>query len=95
MRTTVNIHDGLLETVKQRARERGITLGDVIEDALQHYLAVVDSDAGRDVEEQSPMPVFARPGRVRPGVDLSTNAGLYEVMYADEDERARGLAAGE
>lgn len=81
MRTTVNIHDGLLETVKQRARERGLTLGDVIEDALQRYLLEVDEP----VEAGPPLPVFQGGGGVAPGVDLSTNAGLHEAMYAEED----------
>lgn len=81
MRTTVNIHDGLLETVKQRAHERGQTVGDVLEEALQYYLTL----PAPTLDAPAELPVFeGRPG-VRPGVDLSTNAGLDEAMYAEED----------
>ncbi|KRA31441.1 MULTISPECIES: DUF2191 domain-containing protein [unclassified Nocardioides] len=80
MRTTVNIHDGLLETVKARASEQGCTLGDLVEQALQQFLAVPPQTG----EFGPPLPVF-HGGQPLPGVDLTTNAGLYEVMYAEED----------
>jgi hypothetical protein len=79
MRTTVNIHDGLLETVKRRAQEEHRTLGDVIEEALRAYLTPSESRTG------PPLKVFDGPLGVRPGVDLSTNAGIYDAMYAEED----------
>lgn len=81
MRTTVNIHDGLLETVKARAKEDGQTLGDLIEVALQQYLLYVD----RPVDVGPPLPVFRGGTGMAPGIDPSSNASLYEAMYADED----------
>jgi len=40
MRTTLSVDDNLLAAAKRRARERGQTLGRVIEDALRRELAV-------------------------------------------------------
>lgn len=85
MRTTVNIHDGLLETAKQRAQRDGKTLGDVIEEALQRYLTTVDEPE----EKGPPLPVFQGGSGLAPGIDPSSNASLYEAMYADEDEETR------
>ncbi len=81
MRTTVNLDDGLLEAVKRRARERGQTVGEVLEQALQHYLTLPSPQPGQPAE----LPVFRGRLGVRPGVDLSTNAGLHDAMYAEED----------
>lgn len=83
MRTTVNIHDGLLETVKRRAAEQGVTLGDVFEAALQRYLLVVDTSLVATAGP--PLPVFRGGGGLAPGIDPSSNASLYEAMYAEED----------
>ncbi len=91
MRTTVNIHDGLLETVKQRAQREGKTLGDVIEEALQRYLASAAPDPAAGV----PLAIYDGPLGVKPGIDLRTNAGLYDVMYDEEDDLSRRMARGE
>lgn len=83
MRTTVNIHDGLLETVKARAVEQGMTLGDVFEVALQRYLLVPD-DVVEDAVELS-LPVFRGGTGLVPGIDPTSNASLYGAMHAQED----------
>lgn len=80
MRTTVTIHDGLLETVKRRAKERGQTLGEVLEEALQDYLARPEPDLSRAPK----LPTF-RGGGLRQGIDPSSNTSLYEAMHAEED----------
>jgi hypothetical protein len=80
VRTTVNIHDGLLETAKCRAKERGLTLGEVLEQALQHYLASSES-----VPTGPPLPVFRASGGLLPGIDPTSNASLFEAAYAEED----------
>ena len=41
MRTTVSIADELLATARERARSRGQTLGELIEDALRREIAGV------------------------------------------------------
>ena len=81
MRTTVNLDDGLLAIVKRLARERGESLGAVLEAAIQQYLAAYTPN--REVPLQ--LPVFQGHLGVRPGVDLRTNSGLSDAIHADED----------
>ena len=75
MRTTVTIHDELLKSAKLRARERGLTLGGLIEAALQRELAVRDEPAQR-----VPIPVFRGGNGLMPGVDITSNRALYELL---------------
>lgn len=75
MRTTVNVHDELLAAAKLRARERGVTLGALIEDALRRELAERDSPPPR-----LDLPVFRGGSGPRPGVDLTSNRALYELL---------------
>jgi hypothetical protein len=82
MRTTVAVDDHLLVAAKRRARERGQTLGQVIESALR-----------RDLAEPVPsepvaVPVFRGGGGPLPGVDLRSNRALREAL----DRGAGGLA---
>ncbi|WP_183101055.1 type II toxin-antitoxin system VapB family antitoxin [Nocardioides pelophilus] len=91
MRTTVNIHDGLLETAKRCAQQQGKTLGDVVEEALQRYL----TSAAPEPVAGPPLAIYDGPLGVKPGIDLRTNAGLYDVLYDEEDDLARRMARGE
>jgi len=75
MRTTVNIHDELLETAKRQARERGLTLGALIEAAIQRELAVHDEPV-----ERIPIPVFDGKTGPMPGVNLNSNRELQEFL---------------
>jgi hypothetical protein len=82
MRTTVAVDDHLLGAAKRRARERGQTLGQVIEDALRRELA-----------EQAPaeavaVPVFRGGDGPLPGVHLRSNRALRELL----DRGANGIA---
>ncbi len=84
VRTTLAIDDQLLIAARQRARERGQTLGQVVEDALRSHLA------GRGDAAPVPIPVFSGGGGPRPGVDLTSNRALREALDADlELERLR------
>ena len=74
VRTTVNIDDRLLEWAKDRARQERITLGELLDDALQRHLTREPVAAG------PPLPVFQGKAGVRPGVDLSSNRSIYEAM---------------
>jgi hypothetical protein len=67
MRTTVAVDDYLLVAAKRRARERGQTLGQVIEGALRRDLA--EPVPGEPVA----VPVFRGGGGPLPGVDLRSN----------------------
>lgn len=72
----MDLDAALLVAAKQRAAEEGRTLRSLVEEALRARLA------RRDAEEAPvAIPVFrpSRPG-ARPGVDLTDNAGLLELM---------------
>lgn len=78
MRTTVAIDDELLAAAKRRARERGTSLGSVIEDALRRALL-----SSPDDRPAPALPVYRGGTGPRPGVDLTSNAALAELL--DED----------
>jgi len=80
MRTTVSISDELLTAAKRRARERGQTLGELVDGALQREL----SDA-RAPGTAPPVPVFHGGTGPRPGIDLSSNRALVEALDNDVD----------
>ena len=75
MRTTISIHDELLQSAKMRARERGVTLGGLVEDALRRELAVRDEPA-----ERVEIPVFRGGNGSVPGLDLNSNRAIHEFL---------------
>ena len=76
MRTTLSIADELLESAKIRAKERGKTLGALVEDALRRELAVDYSSKA----DRPQVPIFRGGNGLRPGVDLTSNRALYELL---------------
>lgn len=83
MRTTVNISDDLLIAAKRRARERGASLGAVIDDALRRALFVGDAPSA------VPLPLHRGHGGLRPGVNPNSNRELHELL--DEGIPREGL----
>jgi Arc/MetJ family transcription regulator len=75
MRTTVSIADELLASAREHARGRGQTLGQFVEGALRRELAVPTQRA-----ELPEVPVFTGGTGPRPGVDLTSNRAMYEVL---------------
>jgi hypothetical protein len=75
MRTTLSISDELLEAAKRRARERGLSLGQVVDAALQRELNEAPTSA-----HPPEIPVFRGGTGPRPGVDLSSNRALLELL---------------
>lgn len=75
MRTTVRLDDELLAKAKRYASESGRTLTAVIEDGLRQILAPARPSRTHGVR----LPVFHGKG-LRPGVDLSDNAALRDLM---------------
>lgn len=75
MRTTVAIDDELLAAAKRRARERGESLGQVLEAALRRELA-----SRVDPQDVPLVPVFTGGTGPRPGVDLTSNRALHEAL---------------
>jgi hypothetical protein len=75
MRTTIRIDDGLYRAVKMKAARSGRTIAAVLEDAVR-----------RGLEPSQPIGSIryqVRPtgaGGLQPGVDISTNGGLAEVL---------------
>jgi len=79
MRTTIAVDDHLLTAARRRARERGQTLGQVVEDALRRELSTPPAAAVPEV------PVFRGGDGPRPGVDVGSNRALREALDADRD----------
>jgi Ribbon-helix-helix protein, copG family len=77
MRTTIAVDDNILAAAKRRARERGVSLGAVVEDALRAALA-----RGREADRPA-IPVFRGGTGVRPGIDVTSNRALLEALDAD------------
>lgn len=76
MRTTIAVDDRLLASAKRQARRLGLTLGQLIEEALRRELA---SRAGGK-KPRPIVPVFRGGGGARPGIDLASNRSLLEVL---------------
>lgn len=76
MRTTLRINDSLLTEAKQVALDRGRTLTEVVEDALRFFLH--QQKCKQTAKKPFTFPIVA--GGVQPGVDLSNNAALADLM---------------
>ncbi len=78
MRTTVSIDDDLLRAAKRRAADEGRPLSELVNEALRERLARRPA-AGR--ERYSAL-TTGRDGTL-PGIDLTSNAGVRDVMDAE------------
>ncbi|HEX5308032.1 MAG TPA: hypothetical protein VFW38_03020 [Solirubrobacteraceae bacterium] len=74
MRTTLAVNDNLLAAARRRARDRGQTLGQVVEDALRRELVAPVA------VEPVGVPVFRGGGGPLPGIDLASNRALREAL---------------
>ncbi len=74
MRTTLAVNDNLLIAARRRARDRGQTLGQVVEDALRREFAAPVEAEPVDV------PVFRGGNGSLPGVDLTSNRAVREAL---------------
>jgi hypothetical protein len=77
MRTTVRVDDTLLAEAKKLAVDTGRTLTQVIEDSLR--MALAQRQAKKSAK---PIKLHTSKGGngVQPGVDLSSNAALQDIM---------------
>jgi hypothetical protein len=76
MRTTVRLDDQLLADVKKLAIDTGRTFTEVVEDALRAALA-----QRREKTRSKPIKLHTCGGKgLQPGVDLSNNAALADLM---------------
>jgi hypothetical protein len=75
MRTTIRIDDELYREVKEKAARSGHTVAAVLDDAVRRGV--------HPSEQRTAAPYTVTPtggGGVRPGVDLSTNAAIAELI---------------
>lgn len=77
VRTTIELNDELLRAAKSHAAREGQSLKATIERALRELLA----GAGRADGKGPPLPVFRGQG-MQPGVDLTDNAALEDLLNA-------------
>lgn len=77
MRTTVSISDPLLELAKKASRERCLTLGEVIEEALR--VTLVARPKSLEKVRQLTLVTYRGTG-VREGIDLDSGASLLNAM---------------
>ena len=79
MRTTLNIDDELMKTVKRKAAESDRTITQVIEEALRENLYP-------NKKEKKPFRLrwVTVKGKLQPGVDLTDRDALYDRMEGRE-----------
>ncbi len=85
MRTTIDIHDELLDRAKRFAASCNKRLADVVNDALQEALSRAEQSTGE------PQPFHLATygdGGVMPGIDLSDNGSIQDAL--DESSRDSG-----
>ena len=76
MRTTINIDDQLLMQAKAQAAAWGVTLAQLIEDALRESLI-----RRENVENRGRIRLITTKGTgTRPGIDLDNSQSLLEIM---------------
>ena len=75
MRTTISIDDDVIRAAKLRAAAEGKTLGQLVSEALRERVAR-RPQRGRDRYE---VVTFGK-GGVLPGVDLTSNAAVRDLM---------------
>lgn len=79
MRTTVSIDDDILRVAKRRAADEGRTLGDLISESLRERLARRPATGRMRYSV-----VTAGEGGPLPGVDITSNASVRDLMDATD-----------
>jgi hypothetical protein len=87
MRTTVDIHDPLLDRAKRFAAAEGKRLADVVNDALLEMLSRAEQTEKSGGEYHM---ITFQGGGAAPGIDLSSNASVQDA----EDEEFRDPVTG-
>jgi len=76
MRTTINVDDQLLMQAKAQAAASGVTLAQLIEDALRESLIRRENMENRERVQMITM----KGTGTRPGIDLDNSQSLLEIM---------------
>lgn len=92
MRTTLDLPDPLFRSLKARAAVDGKSLKDLFIEFAQQGLARRESIPAAS---RSPFPVLVASGGKPTPSDLRflTNAGIYELLHGEEDEKAQQPAS--
>jgi hypothetical protein len=83
VKTTLNIDDALMQAARERARRMGVTLTELVSDALRRALS-----EPAPAEFRLDLPVTH--GRRMPTVDIDSNAAVEE--YLDRVEQRRPVS---
>ena len=70
---TVDIGDDLLREAERKAADEGMTLREVVEEALRAYLPVRSTRSGYQLRWRTEQ------GRLRPGINLDSRDSLFDL----------------
>jgi hypothetical protein len=80
MRTTIDIQDDVLQKAREVSARSGVTLSVLVSDALRRSLAEREAP-----KQPVHLTVYVpRISGVLPGVDITDNASLWEILDADQ-----------
>jgi plasmid stability protein len=79
MKATMNLDDQLYRRVKIRAAEQGRTVTSLVEQALE---ALLSAHTDQPMLSRFVMPVLPSAGGLQPGVDLTSNAAVQDLLDA-------------
>jgi len=74
MRTTLDLNDELLRAAKRQAADRGVSLKQVVEDALHSQLKDLPRQTGYRLQWRTER------GKLQPGVRLDDRDALFDLM---------------
>ncbi len=74
MRTTLDLNDELLRAAKRRAADSGMSLKQVVEEALRSHMKEVPRQTGYRLQWRTEC------GRLQPGVRLDDRDALFDLM---------------
>jgi len=75
MRTTISLDGNILKSAKGRARQLGLTLGELVERALRRELERV-----RKPGHRPELPTFRGGSGLRPGIDATSMRSILEAL---------------
>jgi hypothetical protein len=94
MRTTLDLPDPLFRSLKARAAMDGTSLKDLLVRLVQRGLAEPSPQLAAAPVRRSPFPVLVHGPLALPVEAMSSNAKLYDLMYAEEDAYSIALMRG-
>ena len=87
MRTTITLDDRLLHAAKRVAAQRGVTLSEVVRDALRAQLA-----AKPELKTRRFKLITFRGAGPRPGIDIDRTSELLEIEDLERYSPSKGAS---